>query len=84
MNLIPDLSLPMSPIKKVSRYKSKFKERQGFYRHQYLHYLSAHPFHTKKSVVFSQTLQTSKLCSSEKDFENQKGEMKSCFVGKRI
>ena len=31
--------------------------------HQYLHYLSVHPYHTKKSVVFSQTLQISKLCS---------------------
>ena len=48
-------------------------------RHQYLHYLSAHPFHTKKSIVFSQTLQISRLCSSEKDFENHKEEMKSWF-----
>ena len=48
-------------------------------RHQYLHYLSAHPYHTKKSVVFSQTLRISRLCSSEKDFENHKEEMKSWF-----
>ena len=31
--------------------------------HQYLHYLCAHPYHTKKSVIFSQTLQISRLCS---------------------
>ena len=48
-------------------------------RHQYLHYLSAHPYHTKKSVVFSQTLRISRLCSSGKDFENHREEMKSWF-----
>ena len=48
-------------------------------RHQYLHYLSAHPYHTKKSVVFSQTLRISRLCSSEKDFENHKEKIKSWF-----
>ena len=48
-------------------------------RRQYLHYLSAHPYHTKKSVAFSQALRISTLCSSEKDFENHKEEMKSWF-----
>ena len=48
-------------------------------RHQYLHYLSAHPYHTKKSVVFSQTLQISKLCSSKKNFEDHKEEIKLWF-----
>ena len=47
--------------------------------HQYLHYLSAHPYCTKKSVVFEQTVQISSLCRSEKDFENHKQEMKSWF-----
>ena len=48
-------------------------------RHQYLHNLSAHPYHTKNSVVFSQTLRIGRLCNSEKDFENRKEEMKSWF-----
>ena len=48
-------------------------------RYQYLHYLSLRLYHTKKSVVFSQTLWISRLCSSEKDFENHKEEMKSWF-----
>ena len=48
-------------------------------RHQYLHYLSGHPYHTKKSAAFSQTLRISRLCSSEKDFENHKEEMKLWF-----
>ena len=48
-------------------------------RHQYLHYLSAHSHHTKKSVVFSQTQRISRLYSSKKDFENHKEETKSWF-----
>ena len=38
-------------------------------RHQYLHLSSAHPNHTKRFVVFSQTLLISRLCSNESDFE---------------
>ena len=65
-----------------------FKKRQGFYRgvyvkptdrHQHLHHLSAHPYHTKKPVLFEQTLPISKLCSSEKAFENNKKQMKLWF-----
>ena len=41
--------------------------------------MSAHPYHTTKSVVFHQTLRISRLCSSEKDFEDHKEEMKSWF-----
>ena len=48
-------------------------------RHQYLHFLSAHPYHTKKSVAISQTQRISRLRGSEKDFEDHKVEMKSCF-----
>ena len=48
-------------------------------RHQYLHYFSAYPYHTKKSVVFSQTLRISRLCSSGKDFGNHKEEKKPWF-----
>ena len=47
--------------------------------HQYLYYLSAHSYPTKKSVVFGQTLQISSLCRSE-DFENHEEEMKSWFL----
>ena len=48
-------------------------------RHQYLHNLCAHPYHTKTLVAFSQALRISRLCSSEKDFEDHKEEMKSWF-----
>ena len=48
-------------------------------RHQYLHYTSSHPEHTKKSVVYSQALRLSRICSEEKDFEKHICEMKSWF-----
>ena len=41
-------------------------------RHQYLHYLSVHPNHTKQSAVFSQTLRISSLCSYEEKREYRK------------
>ena len=47
--------------------------------HQYLNSLFVHLYHAKMSVAFSQTLRISGLCSSEKDFENHKEEIKSWF-----
>ena len=41
-------------------------------RHQYPHYLSARPNHTKRSVVFSRTLTISRLCSYKKNFIKRK------------
>ena len=49
-------------------------------RHQYLHYVSSHPEHTKRSVVFNQTLRISRLCSEENDFKSYKSRMKSWFI----
>ena len=49
-------------------------------RPQYLHYLSAHPNHTKRSVVFSQTQRISRLCSYEENFMQHKANMKSWFL----
>ena len=48
--------------------------------HQYLHYLSAHPNHTKRSVVFSQTLRIGRLCSYEENFIKYKANMKLCVL----
>ena len=47
--------------------------------HQYLHYLPVHPNHTKLSIVFSQTLRISRLCSYEQNFTKHKANMKSWF-----
>ena len=49
-------------------------------RHHYLHYLPAHPIHTKQSVIFRQTLRTSRLCSYEENFIKHKANMKSWFL----
>ena len=48
-------------------------------RHQYLHYSSSYPSHTKRSIVFSQTLRMKRICSKEEDFKTHIGEMKSWF-----
>ena len=49
-------------------------------RHQYLHYASSYPEHAKRSVVLSQTLRISRLCSEENDFKNYRSQMKSWFL----
>ena len=49
-------------------------------RHQYLHSLSTHPNYTKRSVVFSQTLRVSRLCSYEENVMKHKANLKSWFL----
>ena len=41
-------------------------------RHQYLHYMSSHPHHTKRSIIYSQALRVSRICSFEEDFERHR------------
>ena len=49
-------------------------------RHQFLHYSSSHPGHTKQSIVYSQTLRVARVCSHEADFRKHTREMKSWFL----
>ena len=49
-------------------------------RHQYLHYLSSHPKHIKRSNVYSQSLQAKRLCSLRNDFNYHKLNMKKWFI----
>ena len=44
--------------------------------HQYLEYTSSHPEHTKKSIIYSQTLRLSRLCSFEQEFKGHKGNLR--------
>ena len=48
-------------------------------RHQYLHYTSSHPNHTKQSIVYSQALRIKRICSEEKDIKQHIHEMRSWF-----
>ena len=47
--------------------------------HQYLHYRSSHPGHIKGSIVYSQTLWASNLCSFKEDFVDYSEEIKTWF-----
>ena len=49
-------------------------------RHHYLHYMSSHPEHTKRSIVYSQALRINKLCSLETDFNVHKLSTKEWFI----
>ena len=52
-------------------------------RHHCLHYLSSHPEHTRRSIVFSQTSLVSRICSHEKDFRDHCLQMRSWFVRRK-
>ena len=49
-------------------------------RHQFLHYTSSHPSHIKRSIVFSQVLRVSRICSKKSVFLKYLEKMKSWFL----
>ena len=46
-------------------------------RHQYLHFTSSYPNHTKLSTVYSQALRVSRICSRECDSRKHISEIKT-------
>ena len=44
--------------------------------HQYLHCSSSHPHHIKNSIIYSQTLRLSNICTYEEDFDKHVLNMK--------
>ena len=48
--------------------------------HQYLHCSSAHPDHLKNSIIYSQALRLSNICTYERDFQRHALDMKSWFL----
>ena len=48
-------------------------------RHQFLHYTPSHPDHTKRSIIYSQALRISRICSNKSDFLKHLENMKSWF-----
>ena len=51
-------------------------------RHQFLHYTSSHPDHAKRSIIYSQALRISRICSNKSDFFKHLENMKSWFEGR--
>ena len=51
-------------------------------KHQFLHYKSSDPDDTKRSIVFSQALRVSRICSAKFDFFKHLEKMKSRFLVK--
>ena len=49
-------------------------------RHQYLHFSSSHPNHTKRSIAYSQAFRVSRMCFRECDFRKYISEMKTWFL----
>ena len=69
-----DLNISLSGNKLTADLHTKCTDK-----HQYLHYTSAHPTHTKRSIVYSQALRMSRIFSYKTDFGKHLVDMKSWF-----
>ena len=50
--------------------------------HHFLEFNSAHPYHTKRSSVYSQGLRIKRLCSKDSDFLHHMDEMRGWFLNR--
>ena len=91
--LIPIFNLRMSQVKKsiafidfdVTLHNGRLESTAHVKptdRHQYLHYVSSHIEHSKRSIVFSKTLCISRICSPGKHFRDH-FQMRSWFMKRK-
>ena len=72
----------MNQMKKTTDYGNRLTpdlHTKSTDKHQYLHYTSAHPVHTKGSIIYSQALRMSRVCYYITDFGKHLVDMKSWF-----
>ena len=69
-----DLNVSLSGSKLTAALNTKSTDK-----HQYFHYTSPHPAHTKRSITHTQALRMSRICSYKTDFEKHLVDMKSWF-----
>ena len=69
-----DLNVSLSGSKLITALNTKSTDK-----HQYFHYTSPHPAHTKRSITHTQALRMSRICSYKTDFEKHLVDMKSWF-----
>ena len=67
-----DLKVILSNGKLITSLYSKLTDC-----HQYLHYGSCHPEHTKRSIVYSQALRIKSVCSEESNFDEHSLNLRS-------
>ena len=67
-----DVTFSNGPI--ITDLHTKAKDRC-----QYLYHISSHSQNTKRSIVYSQALRVSRICSFEEGFERHRNQMKLWF-----
>ena len=63
----------------VKKNKDNFLTTDLFYKetdsHQFLHFDSCHPYHTKKGIPYGQALRIKRICSETNDFERRASDL---------
>ena len=50
--------------------------------HQFLHFSSCHPYHTKKGIPYSQAVRLRRICSTEEFFQKPVSNLKSWLLAR--
>ena len=73
-NIFLKLNVSLSGNKLLTDLHTKSTDKD-----QYLHWTSVHPANTKRSIIYSQALKKSGICSDKTDFEKHLPDIKSWF-----